>query len=173
MNPLPYHSSGLVFLLGSMAFLALWVAGWVLWYFRKLVIAIGVGWLLCSCELPSTYLATSSSQGNSVMEKRWGQIGGTRSSSRSDGSSEVNNYENSLKDAATAVLTYGLGKVSAGVQKAKDASDAATVQQAQQQSAALAAQKEANAAAAAAGEVTPVGAGASVLKGATLYTAPK
>ncbi len=48
-----------------------------------------------------------------------------------------------------------------------------TVQQAQQQSAALAAQKEANAAAAAAGEVTPVGAGASVLKGTTLFTAPK
>lgn len=131
--------------------------------------------ILCSCELPSVYVATSSPTGNSVMEKRWGQLGGTRSSSRSDGSSEVNNYENSFKDGTNAAITVAGGIIAGQVQKAKDASNALTAQQAQQQSAALAAQKEADAAAAAAAanEVTPIGAGATVLKGTTLYTAPK
>lgn len=80
--------------------------------------------LLVGCELPSEYYA-SSATGNTVHEKRWGQLGGTRSNSRSDGSSEANNYENSFRDGSTAVLSYGLAKVTGGVQNVTTRNDTA------------------------------------------------
>ncbi len=67
---------------------------------------------LIACEGPSEYLVVSAN-GNMLRERRTGQIGGTRSASRSDGSSEVNSYENSLRDAANALVTYGLAGLAA------------------------------------------------------------
>jgi len=58
---------------------------------------------LCSCEF-NQYEAHSTTAGNSVKETNM-QLGGTRSSSRSDGSSYANNYENSFSDGANAALS--------------------------------------------------------------------
>jgi cbb3-type cytochrome oxidase cytochrome c subunit len=57
-------------------------------------------WTLCSCEI-NTYDAHSVA-GNYVHESNF-QLGGTRSSSRSDGSSYANSYENSFRDGANAI----------------------------------------------------------------------
>lgn len=44
-----------------------------------------------------------------VYERRWGQVGGTRSNSRSDGSSEANDYQKSLQDMATMGTGIAIG----------------------------------------------------------------
>jgi hypothetical protein len=59
---------------------------------------------LASCELPSVYYAQSKS-GNVVYEKRGGQLGGTRSARRADGSSEVNDYQTSFRDSTMAITS--------------------------------------------------------------------
>lgn len=80
---------------------------------KSLLLIPALALLLVACEGPSTYYARSAS-GNVVCEKRWGQIGGTRSGHRSDGSSETNQYGPSLRDFVTAAAG-AVGKVSTNI----------------------------------------------------------
>jgi hypothetical protein len=91
--------------------------------------------LLASCELPSEYYASSSSAGNTVYEKRWGQLGGTRSSHRSDGSSEVNDYQVSFRDGAETATAVAIGMANVANTKSDNALTKSQGQQATAQQA--------------------------------------
>ncbi len=101
---------------------------------------------LCSCEI--NHYTAKSVAGNYVHEDNY-QLGGTRSNSRSDGSSYANDYQKSFQDGTSAVVTLGAGIVAGQVNKAKNAATALTQQQAQQQASAQALAKTAAEAAAA------------------------
>ena len=57
--------------------------------------------LLASCEFPTDYYAASAT-GNVVHHRTWGQLGGTKSIRRADGSSEANDYQDSFRAGAAA-----------------------------------------------------------------------
>lgn len=66
--------------------------------------------MLVSCEI-NTYEALARN-GNSVRETNW-QLGGTRSSRRSDGSSYANDHQQSFRDGTVAATTIAGGIVNA------------------------------------------------------------
>jgi hypothetical protein len=100
--------------------------------------------VLASC-VTDNYEAHAAN-GNWVKEN-YNSLAGTSSVKRSDGSSLVHDHQASWKDFMQFAGTAVAGLSTASVSKAKNASDAATAQQAQKQASDLAKQKEADAAA--------------------------
>lgn len=110
--------------------------------------------LLVACQMPIEYTASNGSKTETF--KSWGVLGGSESWRTAGGLEMTGNRNKSFGQGAQAVTAVAGGIVAGQTNRAKDASDALTTQQANKQAAALAAQKEANAAAAAAAKATPI-----------------
>ena len=75
---------------------------------------------------------------------KYASLGGSATAEFPSGGRLTHSHTRSFQHATQAITTIGLGLASASVNKAKDAADALTSQQANKQTAALAAQKQAD-----------------------------
>ena len=128
--------------------------------------------LLCSCV---SYEHTATSKSGNVEHDKLFALGGVHSQRGADGSSIATDEQTSFRDATVAATSIAGSLAAAAVRKAANASAATTTQQLNAQTAQTANAKIAAdaAAAAEAAKVTTIPAGASVLTGGVILTAPK